>query len=393
MIPSICLILFSLFVSCPAQENFHHNFGGFDNHFGGRPKLFHGDATYGHRLEGFGPGFGLGHFGGPKFIGGSELGQNHFSEGSRGLNGNISTIPMGESAHFFDTDGGKKEHQDGKSYYEGQHFGKEGKSGAENSAKQGHRKGHRVKGFSTHHHKDEAEKTEEFFDEAHDVGGNVAFHGQSGKFGETGASSHKGEHLDGKFNTGESKKGVHYDKEFVDGKVHSNQGHFGDKKYSGHGATQGEHKFIRGKPIRFGYKIWSLNTKDGCLANSELYQGKGPNVNTDYEKLFGKAASPLVVLLDEMPQEKKQLPYKFYVDNLFSGAKKIPRPKVIKKNSWEEMVLAPDMLDVAMQNSWILYNKTRRQKISQLEFKREVVNVYSRKNRVLPKGAGRPSSS
>ncbi|KAG5866826.1 hypothetical protein JTB14_016556 [Gonioctena quinquepunctata] len=88
-------------------------------------------------------------------------------------------------------------------------------------------------------------------------------------------------------------------------------------KYFGrHGCKQ----FIRGKPIRFGYKIWSLNTKDGYLANFELYQGKGPNVNTDYEKLFGKAASPLVVLLDEMPQEKKQLPYNFYVDNLFSGA-------------------------------------------------------------------------
>ncbi|KAG5876876.1 hypothetical protein JTB14_021239 [Gonioctena quinquepunctata] len=80
-----------------------------------------------------------------------------------------------------------------------------------------------------------------------------------------------------------------------------------------HGCKQ----LIRGEPMRFGYKIWSLNTKDGYLANFELYQGKGPNVNKDYEKLFGKAASPLVVLLDEMPQEKKQLTYYFHVDICF----------------------------------------------------------------------------
>lgn len=67
-------------------------------------------------------------------------------------------------------------------------------------------------------------------------------------------------------------------------------------KYFGrHGCKQ----FIRGKPIRFGYKIWSLNAKDGYLVNFELYQGKNPKSNSDYEKLFGKAASPLLVLLDK----------------------------------------------------------------------------------------------
>jgi DNA excision repair protein ERCC-6 len=37
-------------------------------------------------------------------------------------------------------------------------------------------------------------------------------------------------------------------------------------------------QFIRGKPIRFGYKIWSLNTKDRYLINFELYQGKIQNL-------------------------------------------------------------------------------------------------------------------
>jgi len=78
-------------------------------------------------------------------------------------------------------------------------------------------------------------------------------------------------------------------------------------------------QFIRGKPIRFGYKVWCLNTKDRYLVNFELYQGKSPKANTVYEQLFGKAASPLLVLIDEISAEKRQLNYSLYMDNLFSG--------------------------------------------------------------------------
>jgi len=55
-------------------------------------------------------------------------------------------------------------------------------------------------------------------------------------------------------------------------------------------------QFIRGKPIRFGYKLWCLNSKDGYLVNFDLYQGKNLKSNSDYEKLFGKAASPLSII-------------------------------------------------------------------------------------------------
>jgi len=51
------------------------------------------------------------------------------------------------------------------------------------------------------------------------------------------------------------------------------------------------------------------------------------------------------------------------------------------------------MFDVAMQNSWILYKKTGRQKKSQLEFRREVVNVYLEKYKNAPTGSGRISKS
>jgi hypothetical protein len=39
--------------------------------------------------------------------------------------------------------------------------------------------------------------------------------------------------------------------------------------YGRHSAKQ----FIRGKPIRFGYKFWCLCTKDGYLIHFDPYQG------------------------------------------------------------------------------------------------------------------------
>lgn len=40
--------------------------------------------------------------------------------------------------------------------------------------------------------------------------------------------------------------------------------------YGSHGCKQ----FMRGKSIRSGYQVWCLNTKNGYLANFEVYQGK-----------------------------------------------------------------------------------------------------------------------
>lgn len=51
-------------------------------------------------------------------------------------------------------------------------------------------------------------------------------------------------------------------------------------------------QFIRGKPIRFGYKMWSLHTKGGYLINFDLYQGKNPRVSTADEFLYGKSTVP-----------------------------------------------------------------------------------------------------
>ncbi len=87
-------------------------------------------------------------------------------------------------------------------------------------------------------------------------------------------------------------------------------------KYFGrHGCKQ----FIRGKPIRFGYKIWCLNSPSGYIVNFEMYQGNNPRRSEEYEKLFGKAAAPLLTMLDELTEAKGFRPYKLYFDNLFTG--------------------------------------------------------------------------
>ncbi|KAG5887023.1 hypothetical protein JTB14_008379 [Gonioctena quinquepunctata] len=79
-------------------------------------------------------------------------------------------------------------------------------------------------------------------------------------------------------------------------------------------------QFIRGKPIHFGYKMWSLNTKGGYLINFDLYQGKNPRNSTSDEVLYGKSTAPLETMLREFPESKKGMPYKLYTDNLFTSA-------------------------------------------------------------------------
>lgn len=50
------------------------------------------------------------------------------------------------------------------------------------------------------------------------------------------------------------------------------------------------------------------------------------------------------------------------------------------------------MIDFAIQNNKILYN-TGRNKISQLNFKREVANVYSQRYKTMSWGTGKPFTS
>lgn len=86
--------------------------------------------------------------------------------------------------------------------------------------------------------------------------------------------------------------------------------------YGKHGCKQ----FIRGKPIRFGFKMWCLNTSTGYLINFDVYQGKNPKANTHYEEALGKCAAPLASMIEELPRSKRNLAYNIYFDNLFTSS-------------------------------------------------------------------------
>lgn len=271
------------------------------------------------------------------------------------------------------------------------------------------------------------------------------------------------------------------------------------KYYGKHSCKQ----FIRNKPIRFGYKIWCLCTNTGYLLDFEVYQGKNASSNTEYQAMFGKAAAPLVQMIDRFPDTLKKLPFHFFFDNLFTGLNllaylrkcgfggtgtmrsnrltkscplmgnkefdkkargfhesiiskedgvsvvrwkdnsvvtvgsncvgvdpitnvrrfsqsekkyiQIPRPLVIgeynrsmggvdrldqnvaeyrinlRNRKWYWAILTW-LLDVSIQNAWLLGRKAGK-KISQLDFRREVVQVYLKRYGVAPKGAGRPASA
>lgn len=87
--------------------------------------------------------------------------------------------------------------------------------------------------------------------------------------------------------------------------------------YGKHGAKQ----HIHGKPIRFGYKNWSICTRLGYLIYGMLYQGASTG-NTHPE--LGVGASVVLDLISKLPQGS----YSFYMDNYFTS---LPLLDEIKK--------------------------------------------------------------
>ena len=82
-----------------------------------------------------------------------------------------------------------------------------------------------------------------------------------------------------------------------------------------HGAKQ----FLRGKPIRFGYKFWCLCDRLGYLFQFEPYQGSsGPG----YDRSIGLGPAVILALVAELP---KGVPFKIYADRFFSSLKLIDK--------------------------------------------------------------------
>lgn len=82
--------------------------------------------------------------------------------------------------------------------------------------------------------------------------------------------------------------------------------------YGRHGTKQ----HIHGKPIRFGYKLWSAATRHGYLITCELYQGAtGPSLKL--QPTYGLGAAVVIELHSRLPPELG--PYNIYFDNFFTG--------------------------------------------------------------------------
>ena len=82
--------------------------------------------------------------------------------------------------------------------------------------------------------------------------------------------------------------------------------------YGRHGCKQ----FIRGKPIRFGFKNFCLCTPLGYLIAFETYQGKTYR-GKDYDE-FGKRGGCLLNIINSLQLGLKKLPTVFYCDNHFT---------------------------------------------------------------------------
>ncbi len=76
-------------------------------------------------------------------------------------------------------------------------------------------------------------------------------------------------------------------------------------------------QFIRGKPVRFGFKTWCLNAPNGYLVTFDVYQGAHGTRNAQYEKMCGKTGAAVMSLIDKLPDHIPH-PIHLYMDNLFT---------------------------------------------------------------------------
>ena len=70
------------------------------------------------------------------------------------------------------------------------------------------------------------------------------------------------------------------------------------------------------KPIRSGYKVWSLNLNSGYLYSFQIYQGKGSQ--NIYSREFGLGPSVALSLMDTFPDGHLM---RLYTDNFFTSLK------------------------------------------------------------------------
>lgn len=84
--------------------------------------------------------------------------------------------------------------------------------------------------------------------------------------------------------------------------------------YGGHSCKQ----FIRGKPIRWGYKLWVGATRLGYVMWFDPYQGNSSNIPECYKEL-GLGASVILKFADVLQSCYPNTPFHLFFDNFFTS--------------------------------------------------------------------------
>lgn len=143
----------------------------------------------------------------------------------------------------------------------------------------------------------------------------------------------------------------------------------------------GTKQHIHGKPIRFGYKLWSAATRQGYLVNCEPYQGaSGPVLMMQSD--LGLGAAVILELHSRLPRELG--PYNLYFDNFFTGLpllkylreQNIGGTGTIRENRLENCNL-PNSKDMKKEPRGKLYQKSSKEIIAAKWHDNSIVAIAS----------------
>ena len=81
-------------------------------------------------------------------------------------------------------------------------------------------------------------------------------------------------------------------------------------------------QFIRGKPMRWGYKAWVAATRLGYVFSLDFYQGKyRGEKQSEYRSCFGLGGEVVLDLVDVLESEYEDRKFSLYFDNFFTSLK------------------------------------------------------------------------
>ena len=144
--------------------------------------------------------------------------------------------------------------------------------------------------------------------------------------------------------------------------------------YSHHGCKQR----IQGKPIRYGFKFWSLNASSGYLISTEPYQGKGTMLS---HSEFGLGSSVVLTFADRLAENYSGRHFCFYIDNFFTGlpliremsAMKFGCTGTIRSNRVENCPIAGRQFDKERRGAINSYISTGTSKLVVIQWKDNAV--------------------